>query len=115
MQEFVGWTRTAVKWLDEFFNVSDAAKAKDLTEEIGDLQAAILERNLRNAKKYGGVSVFDALNPFSTDSGDTGAMTSELNKKLAQLDELTAVRVQPTNSCMAGVRPIATMFLKLVT
>lgn len=88
MQEFVGWTRTAVKWLDEFFNVSDAAKAKDLTEEIGDLQAAILERNLRNAKKYGGVSVFDALNPFSTDSGDTGAMTSELNKKLAQLDEL---------------------------
>ena len=88
MQEFVGWTRTAVKWLDEFFNVSDAAKAKDLTEDIGDLQAAILERNLRNAKKYGGVSVFDALNPFSTDTGDTGSMTAELNKKIAQLDEI---------------------------
>ncbi len=89
MGELVSITRSAVTWLDNLFNISDAAKAKDLMEEIGDLQAAIAEKTMEGSKKYGGMGILDALNPFAT-KGDAKQLQKILDQRVAEYEAITA-------------------------
>lgn len=94
MEEFVNYARSAVNWMDQLFNVSRNSQIKNLESEIDKLSKAIDERVERGAKKYGDVSIFDALTGglFSGDTGDTESMRKRLSEMRDELAVLLAER-----------------------
>ncbi|AUR84549.1 TMhelix containing protein [Vibrio phage 1.060.A._10N.261.48.B5] len=101
MKELVELSGVLLQSLSQTFELGVDAKIANKQEEIAKLEASIFER-IKNAKEFGGVSILDALNPFSTDTGDTGAMTKELEKLRKELELLEATRNR-TNSAVAQV------------
>ncbi|AUR88443.1 TMhelix containing protein [Vibrio phage 1.113.A._10N.286.51.E7] len=101
MKELVELSGVLLQSLSQTFELGVDAKITNKQEEIAKLEASIFER-IKNAKEFGGVSIIDALNPFSTDTGDTGAMTNELEKLRKELELLEATRNR-TNSAITPV------------
>jgi hypothetical protein len=113
IQEFVSWAQAGVKWLDRLFNVSRTAQISNLESDIDDLQSAIDDRIARGAKKYGDVSLVDALFPmFADDTGNTEQMKTRLAGMKAELksllDEQQAISDQIANPARAGAGPVST-------
>jgi uncharacterized OsmC-like protein len=106
MQEFVGWVQKGVKWLDEFFGVSDAGQAKKLANEILDIdkQLANLEKNRAN-NAYGAMSQ----GPMEAERAKL-----ESDKKVAQmlLDDIkerqNKIREEIANPARANTGPVST-------
>lgn len=63
------------------------ADIETLEGQIDELQEAINNRISENKKKYGDVSIWDALNPWSSDTGDTAQMQGQLDELNNQLQE----------------------------
>lgn len=101
MKELVELSGVLLQSLSQTFELGVDAKIANKQEEIAKLEAAIFER-IKGAKEFGGVSIFDALNPFSTDTGDTGAMTKDLEKLRKELELLEASRNR-TNSAVTPI------------
>ena len=101
MKELVELSGALLQSLSQTFEIGVDAKIANKQEEIAKLEASIFER-IKNAKEFGGVSILDALNPFSTDTGDTGAMTKDLEKLRKELELLEATRNR-TNSSVTPV------------
>ena len=101
MKELVELSSVLLQSLSQTFELGVDAKIANKQEEIANLEAAIFER-IKNSKKYGGVSVLDALNPFSTDTGDTSAMTADLEKLRKELELLEATR----NKSNSAITPV---------
>ena len=101
MKELVELSSVLLQSLSKTFELGVDAKIANKQEEIANLEAAIFER-IKNSKKYGGVSVLDALNPFSTDTGDTSAMTADLEKLRKELELLEATR----NKSNSAITPV---------
>jgi hypothetical protein len=101
MKELVELSGVLLQSLSQTFELGVDAKIANKQEEIAKLEASIFER-IKNAKEFGGVSIFDALNPFSTDTGDTGAMTKDLEELRKELELLEATRNR-TNSTITPV------------
>jgi hypothetical protein len=101
MKELVELSGVLLQSLSQTFELGVDAKIINKQEEIAKLEASIFER-IKNAKEFGGVSILDALNPFSTDTGDTGAMTKDLEKLRKELELLEATRNR-TNSAITPV------------
>lgn len=103
MKELVELSGVLLQSLSQTFELGVDAKIINKQEEIAKLEAAIFER-IKNAKNFGSVSVLDALNPFSTDTGDTGAMTKDLEKLRKELELLEATR----NQSNSAITPVGT-------
>jgi hypothetical protein len=102
MKELVELSGVLLQSLSQTFELGVDAKIANKQEEIAKLEASIFER-IKNAKEFGGVSVFDALNPFSTDTGDTGAMTKDLEKLRKELELLEATRNRTSGAITGSV------------
>ena len=97
MKELVKLSGVLLKSLSQTFEIGLTAKIENKRDEISELEASIFER-IKNAKEFGGVTVLDALNPFSTDTGDTGAMTKDLERLRKELDLLEGQKKKINNS-----------------
>ncbi len=88
MKELVELSGVLLSSLSQTFELGIDAKIINKQEEIAELEAAMFERIKSGAKNFGDVSIFDALNPFSDDTGDTAAMTADLEKLRKELELL---------------------------
>ncbi|AUR84051.1 TMhelix containing protein [Vibrio phage 1.047.O._10N.286.55.F2] len=102
MKELVELSGVLLQSLSQTFELGVDAKIINKQEEIAKLEAAIFER-IKNAKNFGSVSVLDALNPFSTDTGDTGAMTKNLEKLRKELELLESTRNRTSGEITGSV------------
>lgn len=101
MKELVKLSGVLLKSLSKTFEIGLTAKIENKRDEISELESSIFER-IKNAKEFGGVSVIDALNPFSTDTGDTGAMTKDLEKLRKELDLLEEQKKKINDSTLGN-------------
>lgn len=88
MKELVELSGVLLSSLSQTFELGIDAKIINKQEEIAELEAAMFERIKAGAKNFGDVSIFDALNPFSDDTGDTAAMTADLERLRKELELL---------------------------
>ncbi len=87
-------TNAIYDFIDSFKDLEnrDSIRALDadiatLEGQIDALQEVIDNRISANKKKYGDVSIWDALNPWSSDTGDTTQMQGQLDELNSQLQE----------------------------
>ena len=87
-------TNAIYDFIDSFKELEDrdSIRALDadiatLEGQIDELQEAIDNRISENKKRYGDVSIWDALNPWSSDTGDTTQMQNQLDELNNQLQE----------------------------
>lgn len=87
-------TNAIYDFIDSFKDLEnrDSIRALDadiatLEGQIDALQEVIDNRISANKKKYGDVSIWDALNPWSSDTGDTTQMQGQLDELNNQLQE----------------------------
>ena len=87
-------TNAIYDFIDSFKDLEnrDSIRALDadietLEGQIDALQEVINNRISENKKRYGDVSIWDALNPWSSDTGDTSQMQGQLDELNNQLQE----------------------------
>jgi hypothetical protein len=97
MKELVELSGVLLKSLSQTFELGIDAKITNKQEEIAELEAAMFERIKAGAKNFGSVSVLDAINPFSADTGDTSAMTDNLERLRKELELLEAQKKKTTD------------------